>query len=190
MTDNIAMHRLRRAEKRIINREPWFKEVIGQSRWIAWPLGAPMGADGSDIYYDPVLVQAYDAYIEGFVLHEYLHNICDHIARRGDRETGAWNVAADYAINPLVTKLFDMPKALTLLDQKYIGLSPEVIYDRLTSNQRRIGAGLTLRLADMPADLSGEPLQRARQKWRDVIAAAGDPPVFLQTALNETIAGV
>jgi hypothetical protein len=190
MSNFAEVRRLRRAERRIINREPWFQGIIGQSRWIAWPLGAPMGADGSDIYFDPVLVKVFDRYIEGFVLHEYLHNMCDHIARRGERECGLWNVAADYAINPIVTKLYDMPPSVCLLDADYAGLSPEVIYDRLTSTQRKIGAGLTVRLADMPADLSGEPLQRARQKWRDVIAAAGEPPVFLQAALNETIAGV
>jgi len=194
-----AMRRLLQAQNRIVVRCPWFKGVAASTRWIEWPLGAPMGADGGDVYYDPVLVQTFDDHIEGFVLHEYLHNLCDHIARRGNRETGLWNVACDYAINPFVTKLFDLPPRLCLLDAKYAGMSPEAIYDVLggargenviaTHWPQTLGASLTEALAEMPPDLSGEPLERARQKWRDVIAAAGEPPVFLKAAIEETIAG-
>jgi hypothetical protein len=155
-----------------------------------------MGADGGDVYYDPVLVQTFDDHIEGFVLHEYLHNLCDHIARRGNRETGLWNVACDYAINPFVTKLFDLPPGLCLLDPRFVGMEPEAIYDALGGNGGvaqhwglTLGANLTRALAEMPPDLSGEPLERARQKWRDVITAAGEPPAFLKAAIEVTIAG-
>jgi hypothetical protein len=44
-------------------------------------------------------------------------------------------------------------------------------------------------LADLPADLSGEPLEQARRKWRDLMQAAGGPPAFLKAAIEETIAG-
>ena len=189
MKDHEALQRILNAQVQIVKREPWFKPVALSTEWIEWPLGAPMGADGSDVYYDPVLVRVFDDHIEGFVLHEYLHNLCDHIARRENRETGVWNVACDYAINPFVTKLYDLPPSVCLISPKYSGMQPEAIYDALSKRQRMIGNGLTQRLADMPADLSGEPLQRARQKWRNVIAAAGEPPVFLQSLLNETIAG-
>jgi hypothetical protein len=188
MPDHDALLRLLSAEERIVNREPWFKGVAASTRWIEWPLGAPMGADGGDVYYDPVLVRAFDGYIEGFVLHEYLHNLCDHIARRDNRETGLWNVACDYAINPFVTKLFDLPPGLCLLDAKYAGMSPEAIYDALGGKRGTLGATLTMALAEMPPDLSGEPLERARQKWRDVIQTAGEPPAFLNAAIEE-IAG-
>ena len=140
-----------------------------------------MGADGGDVYYDPALVRAFDDYIEGFVLHEYLHNLCDHIGGRGDRETGLWNVACDYAINPLVIKLFELPPELCLLNPQYAGMSPERIYDALggkrgesiiaTHWQQTLATSLTKALAEMPPDLSGEPLERARQKWRDVLRA-------------------
>ena len=188
MPDHDALLRLLSAEERIVNREPWFKGVAASTRWIEWPLGAPMGADGGDVYYDPVLVRAFDGYIEGFVLHEYLHNLCDHIARRDNRETGLWNVACDYAINPFVTKLFDLPPGLCLLDAKYAGMGPEAIYDALGGKRGTLGATLTMALAEMPPDLSGEPLERARQKWRDVIQTAGEPPAFLKAAIEE-IAG-
>lgn len=191
MSNYDAMQRLLRAQDRIVVDCPWLKGVADATHWIEWPLGAPMGTNGDDIYFDPKLVRAFDGYTEGFVLHEWSHNLCDHIGRRQDREPGLWNVAVDMAINPFVTKMFDLPAGLCLIDRRFDGLSPELIYDQLGGNGivanhwgYTIGANLSKRLAEMPPDLSGEPLERARQKWRDVIKAAGDPPPLIKAMFD------
>jgi hypothetical protein len=192
-----AMSRLVQARHRIIKRSPWFKAITEANDYIHCDIGISLLAtDGLDVFYDPKVMQIYDRYIEGCLLHEYLHCLCDHIARRQDRNAGLWNVAADYAINPLVTKLFDMPAGLTLLNPKFAGMSVENIYDALGGKRGgsgwqgplRIGASLAEKLKDLPPDLSGEPLQRARRIWRDAIALAGQPPAFIQAAIEETIA--
>jgi len=177
------------ARERIACKSDWLRTVISAAPLVEHRLGISiMGIDGWTVYYDPDWFAQFDAYVEGCLLHEYLHGMCDHIGRRGDRDIGLWNVAADYAINPIASKLFDMPRQLTLLNPRFAGMSVEAIYDTLGGRDRGIGHGLGVALAGLPPDLSGKPLQRARRKWRGLIAAAGEPPGYLKTAIDETIA--
>jgi predicted metal-dependent peptidase len=180
------------ARKRIACKSEWLGGVIAAAPLVENRLGISiMGTDGWTVYYDPDWFGYFDAYVEGCLLHEYLHCLCDHIGRREDRDVGLWNVAADYAINPLVTKMFSMPKQTTLLDPRFAGMSVEAIYDRLggegNSFAAKTGQNLGVQLAnpDLPADLSGKPLQQARRRWRSLIKAAGKPPEFLRAAIDE-----
>ena len=59
-----------------------------------------------------------------------------HHTRRGDRDPGLWNDAADYAINPILADAgFTLPGGL-LNDPKFRGMTAEQIYDSLNQPQR------------------------------------------------------
>jgi len=68
------------------------------------------------LLYDPVTtVEWAETYgraaMAGLYLHEALHWICCHGMRRGDRDAGQWNIAADLWVNAVVTDIkgLDVP---------------------------------------------------------------------------------
>jgi hypothetical protein len=77
---------------------------------ILWNTGVEVEAragfaadDGSRIVYNSAFVsELKPAELEGVLAHEVLHCALGHHCRRGEREPGLWNEAADLAINPIV----------------------------------------------------------------------------------------
>lgn len=79
------------------------------------------------------------------ICHELLHCVGDHMGRRGTRDPFVWNVACDYAINPILNTevgsginwpIFpkghkDEGQRMGLYEEKYEGMSAEEIYDIL-----------------------------------------------------------
>jgi len=62
-----------------------------------------MATDGCRIVYNPTFVdQLKSAELEGVLAHEVLHCALGHQCRRGGRDPGLWNEAADLAINPIL----------------------------------------------------------------------------------------
>ena len=58
---------------------------------------------GIDVYYNAEYVQALSApQLDGLLVHEVLHAALGHVHRRGQRDTKAWNQAADVVVNGLV----------------------------------------------------------------------------------------
>jgi predicted metal-dependent peptidase len=91
-----------------------------------------MATDGSRIVYNPAFVdELKPAELEGTLAHEVLHCALGHQCRRGERDPELWNVAADFAINPiLIGNGFVLP-AGALIDPAFNNLSAEEIYARL-----------------------------------------------------------
>ena len=76
----------------------------------------------------------------GLLAHEVMHPAMQHHTRRGDRDPGLWNEAADYAINPILTDAgFVLPGA-PLLDRAYCGMTAEQIYEALRKSQDDAGS--------------------------------------------------
>lgn len=97
-----------------------------------------MATDGRSIFYDNGFVKGRsDLELIGLLAHEVMHPAMQHHTRRGDRDPGLWNDAADYAINPILTEAgFTLPGNV-LNDPQYRGMTAEQIYDAL--NQPRSG---------------------------------------------------
>jgi predicted metal-dependent peptidase len=97
-----------------------------------------MATDGRSIFYDNGFVKTCsDLELVGLLAHEVMHPAMQHHTRRGDRDPGLWNDAADYAINPILTEAgFTLPGNV-LNDPQYRGMTAEQIYDAL--NQPRSG---------------------------------------------------
>jgi predicted metal-dependent peptidase len=63
-----------------------------------------MATDGTRIVYNPAFVDHLKpAELEGTLAHEVMHCALGHQCRRGTRDQGLWNEAADLAINPILT---------------------------------------------------------------------------------------
>lgn len=86
-------------------------------------------SDGRKFYYNPDYIDALDAEQTQFALsHEALHCALSHFYRRGHRVRHRWELACDYAVNPLLINdgLKPTPDAQYL--REYEGMTAEEIY--------------------------------------------------------------
>ena len=87
-----------------------------------------MQTDGVSIRYNPDFVAGLSrGPLRAVIAHETLHCAALHHTRRGGRDLRRWNIACDYAINPLLAEAgFELPEAM-LIDPAYAGMSAEDI---------------------------------------------------------------
>ncbi|MGW5401110.1 vWA domain-containing protein [Streptomyces sp. NPDC003952] len=118
---------------------------------------AAVSASAGEIYVNPLR-----SFTDGewrFVLaHEMLHAALRHGERCGARDPYLHNVAADYVVNGWLVEMGvgEMPEGL-LYDAELRDLSVEEVYDRITTDLRRMRRLATLR-GKGRGDILGEPL--------------------------------
>jgi predicted metal-dependent peptidase len=129
-----------------------------------------MATDGVSLFYNPAFVKTLNAAeLAGVLAHEVMHPALQHHTRRGDRDRRRWNMACDYAINPLLLDAgLTLPKDV-LIDHRFRGMSAERIYNLIEEQkhqdsangegQSEDGASSGGEGAEQPNDLSadGEP---------------------------------
>ncbi|SHL26671.1 vWA domain-containing protein [Actinacidiphila paucisporea] len=118
---------------------------------------AAVNAAAGEIYVNPLRVHAEDEW--RFILaHEMLHAALHHADRRGARDPYLFNVACDFVINAWLLEMGvgAMPEGL-LHDPELTGLSAEEVYERITTDLRRMRRLATLR-GKGRGDILGEPL--------------------------------
>ncbi len=128
--DNIA-RKLAAARTRLVLDKPFLGALVlrlplieAQGNWCE-----TSATDARSIYYNPEYMAPLSLSQVQFVLaHEALHCGLSHFARREHRDLNRWNLACDYAVNPLlvIDGLELAPGAL--YDEKYNGMSAEEIY--------------------------------------------------------------
>ncbi len=105
--------------------------VAGDPKWCETTF-----SDGETFYYNADYIDVLDAEQTQFALsHEALHCALSHFHRRGHRVKYRWDLACDYAINPLLIKdgLKPVPDAMHL--REYEGMTAEEIYPCLEDNE-------------------------------------------------------
>ncbi|MGB5520141.1 MAG: VWA-like domain-containing protein [Gammaproteobacteria bacterium] len=93
-------------------------------------------SDGKTFYYNAGYIDALDKDQTQFALsHEALHCALSHFHRRGHRVKHRWELACDYAVNPLLINdgLKPTPDAAHL--REYEGMTAEEIYPCLEDNE-------------------------------------------------------
>lgn len=97
--------------------------------------------DGRNFYYNSEFVNKLSVKETEFLFgHETLHNVYDHMGRRGDRDPKLFNIAADYCVNADLIEQRIGEKITTvpiLYDAKYNGMSSEEVYDDLYKNAKK-----------------------------------------------------
>ena len=93
-----------------------------------------MATDGVSLYYNPDFVETLNAAtLAGTLAHEVMHPALHHHVRRSGRDPKRWNMACDFAINPLLVDAgLNLPEGV-LLDNRFRGMSAEQIYNLLES---------------------------------------------------------
>jgi predicted metal-dependent peptidase len=121
-----------RARANLVLAHPFFGALALRMKVIEDPSIETACTDGSCIRYNPDFINGMSlAKVTGVVAHEVMHPAMLHHTRMGARDPQRWNMAADYAINPiLVDAGFDLPdKALN--NPAWKGMSAEEIYNLL-----------------------------------------------------------
>jgi predicted metal-dependent peptidase len=100
---------------------------VAESSWCQ-----TMATDGHHIFFNPVwTAHLKDNEIRGVLAHEVLHVVFDHNGRRKSRHAELWNLAADYAINLLLSEQgFRLPEG-GAIDRFFSGMPAEEIYESL-----------------------------------------------------------
>ena len=101
------------------------------------PSIATMATDGVSLNFNPQFVETLSAAeIAGTLAHEVMHPALQHHTRRGGRNPRRWNMACDYAINPMLLDAgLTLPKDV-LLDNRFRGMSAERIYNLLEDEEQ------------------------------------------------------
>ncbi|MGO8789935.1 MAG: DUF2201 family putative metallopeptidase [Terriglobia bacterium] len=146
--------KLTRARTQLLLNQPFFGTLGLRLKLVPGSLPT-MATDGSRIVYNSAFVgELKPAELEGVLAHEVLHCALGHHCRRGERDPGLWNEAADLAINPiLVANGFTLP-AGALIDPAFANLSAEEIYARLL-RRRSEGASAAPQQAPQQTNAGG-----------------------------------
>ncbi|MFO7597916.1 MAG: hypothetical protein R6W92_16425, partial [Desulfocurvibacter africanus] len=99
-------------------------------------------SDGRVLAYNPLYIEVLPLEkVKGLQCHEVLHLACCHHTRRGGREPKTWNMACDYAINPILLEAgLELPSGY-LDDPRHHGKSADAIYTALSNPHDEIKEG-------------------------------------------------
>jgi len=108
-----------------------------------------MATDGYHIWYRSEWVaQLDDEAMIGVIAHEVLHVVFGHADRRMDRNPEIWNIAADHAINLLLSQQSQKIPVGGCCDFVFRNLAAEEIYDRLTTGSKALSSSAAIRMAE------------------------------------------
>jgi len=133
---NIAT-KLAAARTRLIIDKPFLGALVLRLPMVkAKPDWCPTTAtDARTFYYSEDYIDALDLEQTQYVLaHEALHCALSHFARRQHRVKKRWDIACDYAINPLLLNDGLKPPPGTLHEDSFNGMTAEEIYPYIEDN--------------------------------------------------------
>jgi predicted metal-dependent peptidase len=124
-----ASDKVKKARAGLILQQPFFgslalRLVVAEDKTIDTAC-----TDGISMLYNPKFIDSLTLdETKGVIAHEVMHCACAHFARLQGRELKKWNVAGDYAINPLVLDAgMALPKGC-LTNHAWKNMSAEAIY--------------------------------------------------------------
>ena len=98
--------------------------VAADSKWCK-----TTATDSHKLFYNPEYIASLDISETKFMLaHEALHCGLAHFARRENRTRWRWDIACDYAINPILIEEGLTPPFGSLYDRHFAGMTAEEIY--------------------------------------------------------------
>ena len=122
--------RIQKARTTLLLDHPFFGTLLFRLGATQCGSIATMATDGISLFYNPAFVETLNAAeLSGVLAHEVMHPALQHHIRRGDRDQSRWNMACDYAINPILLDAgLTLPKDV-LIDNRFRGMSAERIYN-------------------------------------------------------------
>ena len=133
--------RIQRARTALLLDHPFFGSLLFRLGGRASNSIQSMATDGVSLFYNPAFVETLNAAeLAGVLAHEVMHPALQHHTRRGDRDRRRWNMACDYAINPILLDAgLILPKDV-LVEHRFRGMSAERIYNLIEEQQGHDGS--------------------------------------------------
>jgi predicted metal-dependent peptidase len=161
-----AAVRIRNARAALLLDHPFFGALLFRLKGRDSRSISTMATDGASLYYNPEFVDTLNsATLAGVLAHEVMHPALQHHVRRSGRDLKRWNIACDYAINPLLLDAgLCLPEGV-LVDNRFRGMSAERIYNLIQEDEDQDSSGGTASGNDQP---SGEaPTEKAEPENLD-----------------------
>lgn len=158
-----AQTRLEAARTRLILDKPFLGALVLRLPMVAAdPSWCPTTAtDARKFFYNPAFIDALANEQVQFVLaHEALHCALSHFARRGHRIKKQWDIACDYAINPLLIDDGLKPPQSSLILAEFRGMTAEEIYPCIDESEHQ--EPLDKHVYDADTDSQGGQQQEAK----------------------------
>ncbi|MDX2507099.1 MAG: VWA-like domain-containing protein [Gammaproteobacteria bacterium] len=136
--DEVIENKLSSARTRLILDKPFLGALVLRLPLVeADPSWCKSTAtDMKKLYVNPQYIQQLTVEETQFALaHEALHCALSHFARRLHRVKHRWDMACDYAINPILIEEGLKPPPHTLYLREYFGMTAEEIYPTLIDNE-------------------------------------------------------
>jgi predicted metal-dependent peptidase len=126
--------RIQKARTALVLDHPFFGSLLFRLKGRECRSIQTMATDGVSLFYNPDFVETLNAAtMAGTLAHEVMHPALHHHVRRSGRDPKRWNIACDYAINPLLVDAgLSLPEGV-LLDDRFRGMSAEQIYNLIES---------------------------------------------------------
>ena len=133
--------RIQKARTTLLLDHPFFGTLLFRLGGKASRSVATMATDGVSLFYNPEFVNTLNAAeLAGVLAHEVMHPALQHHTRRGNRTPARWNMACDYAINPILLDAgLTLPKDV-LIDNRFRGMSAERIYNLIEEDDKQEGS--------------------------------------------------
>ena len=180
-----AADRLSVARTRLILDKPFLGALAMRLPLVAaGPWCKTTASDARSLYYNPQWIAGLsNAQVQFVLAHEALHCALGHFARRGHRLKPRWNLACDFAVNPLLVAEGLTPPVEAVVHDAYAGMAAEEIYpclgdrldeqtmdDHLWDGQEGGQGGAPEQ--DRPQSLSASEQEQLEQQWRRHLAGA------------------
>ena len=122
------VRKMKKAVSKMMLSSPFFGVLALRLRLIPNENIPTACTDGRVILYNPDFVMKQDIErLKGLIAHEVMHPLMFHTTRRQKRDPKKWNMACDYAINPiLLDSDFLLPEG-GLVDREYKDMNAEQI---------------------------------------------------------------
>ncbi len=128
--------RIQKARTALLLDHPFFGSLLYRLKDRESRAIKTMATDGVSLLWNPEFVETLNAAtLAGTLAHEVMHPALRHHLRRSGRDPKRWNIACDYAINPLLVDAgLSLPEGV-LIENRFRGMSAEQIYNLLESEQ-------------------------------------------------------
>jgi predicted metal-dependent peptidase len=128
--------RIQKARTALLLDHPFFGSLLYRLKDRESRAIKTMATDGISLLWNPEFVETLTAAtLAGTLAHEVMHPALHHHLRRSGRDPKRWNIACDYAINPLLVDAgLKLPEGV-LIENRFRGMSAEQIYNLLESEQ-------------------------------------------------------
>lgn len=122
---------MEQARNLVCTKQPFMSNLVHALTLVEADYIPTMGTDGENLFWNPEFLKTLsEEQAAAVIFHEVMHCAMVHMWRKGKRDHMKFNIACDYAINPMVSDAFQLPPG-ALISRKYYNLDAETIYDRL-----------------------------------------------------------